>query len=137
MSQTQYQTPSGWATGAVLFAGVAMITIGIFGVLQGFAAILEDQFFVLTEDYVYDVDVTAWGWIHLLLGLVVIFGGYAVASGRTFGRVLGIILAIVSAVVNFAFIPYYPFWSILIIALDIWVLWALTSRWKEVTAYAE
>mgnify|MGYP006355215017 CR=1 FL=1 len=133
MTQTPYQEPSGWATGAVLFAGIMLIVIGIFESLQGLNAIFEDQFYVVTENYVFDIDVTAWGWIHLLLGVVVIFGGYALMAGRTWGRILGIVVAGIAAVVNFAWVPYYPFWSLLMIALAVWVIWALTSRWHEVT----
>jgi hypothetical protein len=116
-----------------MFAGILMIVIGIFEAFQGLVAILDDSFFVVTENYVFDLDVTAWGWIHLLLGLLVLFGGYALMAGRTWGRILGLVLATLSAVANFAFIPYYPFWSLLMIALAIWVIWALTSRWDEAT----
>jgi hypothetical protein len=133
MSQTPYREPSGWATGAVLFAGILMIVVGIMEGFQGLAAILEDEFFVLTENYVFDLDVTAWGWIHLLLGILVIFGGFALMAGRTWGRILALILATLAAIANFFFIPYYPFWSLLMIALAVWVIWALTARWHELT----
>jgi hypothetical protein len=132
MSQTQYREPSGWATGAVMFAGFLMIIVGIFQTIEGLAAILDDQFFVVTQNYVFDLDTTAWGWVHLLLGLLVVFGGYALLAGRTWGRILALVLATLSAIANFFFIPYYPFWSILMIALAVWVIWALTSRWEEV-----
>jgi hypothetical protein len=133
MSQTPYREPSGWASGAVLFAGILMIVVGIMEGFQGLAAILEDEFFVLTENYVFDLDVTAWGWIHLLLGILVIFGGFALMAGRTWGRILALILATLAAIANFFFIPYYPFWSLLMIALAVWVIWALTARWHELT----
>jgi hypothetical protein len=136
MSEPQYREPSGWTIGAVTFAGVMMIVIGIFEAFQGLAAILDDEFFVVTENYVFDLDVTAWGWIHLFLGVLILFGGYSLMAGRTYGRILGLILATLSAVVNFAFVPYYPFWSILMIALCVWVIWALTSRWDEATGRA-
>jgi hypothetical protein len=133
MPDPSTREPSGWATGAVLFAGVAMIVIGIFQAMQGLAAIIEDTFLVVTPNYFLEFDVTAWGWIHLILGILVVFGGFAVISGKGWGRILAIVLAVVSAISNFFFIPYYPWWSLLIIALDIWVIWALTSRWKDVT----
>jgi hypothetical protein len=133
MSQTEYREPSGWATGAVLFAGILMIIIGIFEAFNGLNAIFEDQFYAVTENYIFDIDVTAWGWIHLLLGILVIFGGYAVMAGRTWGRILALIMATLAAIANFVYIPYYPFWSILMIALAIWVIWALTARWHEVS----
>ena len=132
MSQTPPRQPSGWTTGAVLFAGFLLILIGIFQIFQGLAALFEDTFFVATENYFLEFDVTAWGWIHLLVGLVLIFGGYALMAGRTWGRILGLFLASLSAVVNFLYIPYYQAWSLLSIALAVWVIWALTSRWDEV-----
>ncbi len=134
MSQTQYQEPSGWATGAVLFAGILMIIMGIFEAFQGLAAIFENEFFVVTQNYAFEFDVTAWGWIHLILGALVIFAGYSLMAGRTFGRILGLIFATLAAIANFFFIPYYPFWSLLMIALAVWVIWALTARWGEMRA---
>jgi len=132
MSQTPYKEPSGWATGAVLFAGILLIIVGFFEAIQGLAAIFENEFFVVTENYFLEFDVTAWGWIHLLLGVLVLFGGFSLIAGRTWGRILGLILATLAAIANFFFIPYYPFWSLLMIALAVWVIWALTSRWDEV-----
>jgi hypothetical protein len=79
----------------------------------------------------FQFDVTTWGWIHLLVGLLVLFAGIAVMSGQTWARAIGIILAGLSALANFVFIPYYPFWSLLIIALDVFVIWALAVYHPE------
>jgi hypothetical protein len=117
---------SGSAVAGYVFAGVIMIVIGTFQAIAGLAAILDDEFFVKTPNYAFEVDVTAWGWIHLLLGLLVAFAGYALFAARTWARVIGVTLAALSAIANFFFIPYYPFWAILIISLDVWVIWALT-----------
>ena len=111
--------------GGAFFAGVLMIVVGIFGALEGLAAIIKDSFFVATPNYWINVDVTSWGWIHLVLGALVALVGFAVLAGQTWARVIGIILAALSAFANFMFMPYYPFWAILIIAIDIWVIWAL------------
>ena len=116
---------SGWATGFVVFAATMMMLIGGFHAIAGLAAIFEDQFFVVGPNYVYDVDATAWGWIHLILGVVVFFAGAGALTGQTWARVVGITLACLSAVANFFFIPYYPIWSLVIIALDVLVIWAL------------
>ena len=126
MSQAPYREPSGWTTGAVVFAGVLMILIGVLQIIQAVSALLEDEFFVVTENYVFDIDVTAWGWIHLVLGLLVLCAGYSLLAGNTYGRILGLVLAGVSVIVTFAWVPYYPFWSLLMIALAIWVIWSLT-----------
>ena len=116
---------SGWATGGILFAGLMMIMVGIWQALEGLIAIFENEFYVATRNYLFQFDATTWGWIHLLLGLVVAFAGWSLMSGRTWARVVAIALAVLSAIANFAFIPYYPFWSILIITLDIFVIWAV------------
>jgi hypothetical protein len=126
------RAPSRWATGVILFAGVMMIMVGGFQTLAGLVALFEDEFYVATRNYLLQFDATQWGWIHLLLGLLVLFAGFAVMSGKTWGRVVGITLAVLSALANFAFIPYYPFWSLTIIALDVFVVWALAAHGGDV-----
>jgi hypothetical protein len=117
---------SGWAFGFAAFAGAVMLMIGIFQAFAGLAAIFENEFFVVAPNYAYEIDITAWGWIHLILGVVVAFAGISVYTGQAWARTIGVVLAILSAVANFFFIPYYPVWSVLIIALCIAVIWALT-----------
>lgn len=126
---------SAWAPGLVTFAGAVMIIIGVFHAIAGIAAIFEDEFFVVTQNYLFDLDVTAWGWMQLLLGVIVFFAGWGVFSGATWARVTGMVLVTLSAIANFFFIPYYPVWAVLIIALDIAVIWALTV-WDRDTASA-
>ena len=124
---TQYEPEaSGWATGGAVFAGVLMIIAGIFEVIQGISAISTDQIFVKTQNYVFNLDVSTWGWIHLVLGILVILAGLALIAGRVWGGLVGIAFATLVAIANFFWIPYYPFWSILTIALAVWVIWALT-----------
>jgi hypothetical protein len=103
-----------------------LILVGSFQALTGLAAIFNDDFFVVTRNYAFDLDVTAWGWIHLLIGIFLFVAGFALFAGKVWAAVTGVLLAMISAVSNFFFIPYYPWWSLLIIALDIWVIWALT-----------
>jgi hypothetical protein len=122
---------SGWTVGFVYFAGALMILIGIFHVIGGLAAIFEDEFFVIGRNYVFDLDVTAWGWIHLIGGLIVIAAGIGVYNGAPWARTVGVIIAGLSAIANFFYIPYYPVWSVLIIALDILVILALLAFSRE------
>jgi hypothetical protein len=117
---------SGWAVGGISFAATMLLLIGVFQALDGLVAIFNDSFFVVTKNYTFDLDVTAWGWIHLILGILLIFAGWGIFTGKTWAGIAGITLAVLSAVANFFFIPYYPFWSILVIGLDVWVIWALT-----------
>jgi hypothetical protein len=129
----QDEPPSGAAVGLTVFAGVMMIMAGGFQALAGLVALFENEFYVATRNYLLQFDATTWGWIHLLLGLMVFFAGFAVLSGQTWGRVVGITLAVLSALSNFAFIPYYPFWALAIIALDIFIIWALAAHGRDIT----
>jgi hypothetical protein len=107
------QTTSGWAVGFILFAAIMMIMVGIWQALQGLIAIFENEFYVATRNYLFQFDATTWGWIHLIVGVT-------------------IALAVLSAIANFLFIPYYPFWSLLIIAVDVFVIWAIAAHGREV-----
>ena len=117
---------SGWAVGAILFGATMLLLIGTFQVIGGLVAIFDDNFFVVTRNYTFDLDTTAWGWIHLIVGVLLIITSVGLYNRAAWAGVTAIMLCGLSAVANFFFIPYYPFWSILIIALDVWVIWALT-----------
>jgi len=119
---------SGTAVGFILFAAIMMIMVGVFQALQGIIAIFENEFYVATRNYLFQFDATTWGWIHLLVGLLVAFAGYGLLSGKTWARVVALTLAVLSAITNFLFIPYYPFWALLLITLDIFVIWAVAAH---------
>ena len=124
-----------WAAGFVVFAGSVMLIVGVFHAIQGLVAIFNDDFYVVARNYTFDLDTTAWGWIHLILGVLIGFAGWGVFTGAVWARAVGMILAIISAIANFFFIPYYPVWSITIIALDIAIIWALTV-WDRGAAHS-
>ena len=123
--QVTQSSHEGLAHGFAVFAGVIMIMAGAFQAIAGLVGLFANEFYVATRNYLFQFDATTWGVIHLLVGLLVLFAGIAVLSGQTWARVIGIILVGLSALANFTFIPYYPFWSLLIIALDVFVIWAL------------
>ena len=118
--------PSGWAIGGITFAATMLVVIGIFQIIAGLAAIFDDDFYVVTQNYAFDLDVSAWGWIHLIVGILLVVTGYFLFARATWAAGVALGLAVLSAVANFFFIPYYPFWAILVIALAVWVIWALT-----------
>jgi hypothetical protein len=130
--ETRREEVSGWAIGGTVFAGVIMLLVGVFHAIAGLVAILDDQFFVVSQNYTFEFDITSWGWIHLIAGVIVVLAGIYVFSGATWARVVGIALAVLSAVANFFFIPYYPFWSLLMIALAVFVIWSLSRPVEEV-----
>jgi hypothetical protein len=130
---TDGRETSSWAAGGILFAGLMMIMVGIWQALEGLVAIFENEFYVATRNYLFQFDATTWGWIHLILGLLVAFAGWGLLSGRTWARVVAITLAVLSAIANFLWLPYYPFWSLLIIAVDVFVIWAIAAHGREVS----
>ena len=113
------------AVGLILFAALMLSMVGIFQALTGLVAIVNDEFFVATRDYLFKFDQTTWGWIHLILGLVILGAGSGLLAGRTWARAVALVLAVLSGIALFGFIPYYPLWALLIIALDVAVIWAI------------
>lgn len=114
-------------TGWTAFAAALMIFGGAMAVLQGISAIAEDDVFVATRDYVFQFNLTGWGWIHLILGIVIVLAGCALFTGAFWARAVGVVLAGLGALANFAWLPHYPLWSIVLIALDVFIIWALCA----------
>ncbi len=113
MSQYEPQPdpePSGWAIAGVSFAAVMLITIGIFEAISGLSAIINDEFYVVGQKYAFNLDVSGWGWIHLILGIVVVFAGWASVRRQDVVQVFAIVIAVLVAIANFFYVPYYPFW---------------------------
>ena len=125
---------SGW-TGWIVFAGVMMLMMGAFHVIQGLVALFQDTYYLVgQEGLVVQVDYTTWGWVHTILGAVVILAGVALLAGQMWARIVAIILAFGSALVNIAFLGAYPLWSLTMIAIDVLVIWAVSVHGKEMKA---
>ncbi|MEU5840703.1 hypothetical protein [Rhodococcus sp. NPDC047139] len=125
----------GFAAGTSVGAAIIMILIGVLQFLQGIAAVAEDEVFVRGQEYLFQFDLTTWGWIHIVVGAVVAIVGIALITGATWARVAAIIIAALSILVNFVWLPYYPGWAIAIIALDVVVIWAI-STWNPRAVYS-
>ena len=128
------KAPSGWAIGWTLFAAMMMILIGVFQAIAGLVAIVDDEFYVATRKYVFEFDTTQWGWGHLIFGIIVVLSGIYLFKGSVFARTVGVIMAIISAIAGFAWLPYYPVWAIVIIAIAVSVIWALTAHGRDIVA---
>lgn len=126
--RTTEQDESGTAIGVTVAAAIFMIMIGVFHAIQGVVALVNDKFYVVGAKYVFEFDVTAWGWVHIVLGVIVAFAGFALFQGATWARAVAIVAAAVSMIANFMWIPYYPLWSMTIIAFDAFVIWAVTAH---------
>jgi len=124
--------PSGWAVGWTMFASIMMIIMGAWWIITGIVAIAKDEFFVITQEWIFEFDVTAWGWIHLILGIVILAAGFGLYTGQVWARTVGVILAAVAALVAFAWMPYYPIWGIIFVAVSVAVIWALTAHGRDI-----
>ncbi|MQS11047.1 hypothetical protein F7Q99_01800 [Streptomyces kaniharaensis] len=122
---TQVPEHRPFVTGWTIFAAVMLISGGIMAIFQGVAAITKDSLIVVTRHYVYSMNTEGWGWIHLILGIVVVLAGMALFTGAVWARVVGVVVAGLEMIANFLWLPYYPFWAVVLIAIDAFVIWAL------------
>jgi hypothetical protein len=113
--------------GSTVLAATLMILSGLWGFFEGLVAILRQSFFVSLPNYTFQFSVHGWGWVHLILGIVIFAAGACVLLGQSWAKALGIVLAVFSGIANFIFLPYYPVWAIVLIAIDVFVVWALAS----------
>ena len=129
---TQYpREPTGW-TGWVIFAGVMLMMLGAFQVIQALVALFDDGFYLVRPNgLVVQVNYNTWGWTHLIIGAVAIVSGLGLLVGNMAARVLGVLAAVVSAIVNLAFLSAYPVWSAIVIALDVIVIYAIIVHGGE------
>lgn len=130
MAKKSSQEVTGWV-GWVYFAGLMMTLVGTFQAIAGLVALFKDEVYVAGPNNLWILDYTTWGWAHLLLGIFVFFAGMAVLSGQTWGRIVTILLASIAALANFAFIPVYPFWSILMVVVYVLAIYALIVHGDE------
>ncbi|MDQ0682444.1 MULTISPECIES: hypothetical protein [Streptomyces] len=114
-----------WAEGLMVFAAVTLMLAGLLDIFRGIMGIAEDDIFVTTRDYVFAFDLTGWGWTHLALGAVAVIVSLGLFTGATWARVLGVGIAALIVIANFLSLPYYPVWSVVMIAFSAFVIWAL------------
>jgi hypothetical protein len=116
------------------FAGLMMILIGILNVIQGLIAIIRDDYYVVTPEQIIVFDLTTWGWIMLIWGVIVALAGYALAMGAGWARWFTIVVASLNVILQLSFVGsgQYPLWALTVLALNVLVLYALTVRWKDV-----
>ena len=127
-STAAHRTRTLWATGVSIFAATVMIVVGLFQFVEGLVTVVNGTDFLLrTPNYIFTFNATAWGWFHMVVGLGAAVAGAFIFTGNVFARSVGIALAGVSAIANFMWLPHYPIWAIVIIALDVLVVWALCT----------
>lgn len=127
---SDYEKPTGW-TGWIAFAAIMLMIGGVLEVFYGFVALFNDTWVLSTEDQIFLVDISSWGWAHIIWGAVVFFAGLLLLRGNMLGRIVGVIAASVSMIINFVFLPAAPFWAITVIVIDALVIWAIIVHGKE------
>ncbi|MFD3520004.1 hypothetical protein [Streptomyces sp. NPDC058653] len=116
-----------WASGGAMFAGVLLFVDGVLAVLNGVVAIARDNVFSLSGSYTYQFTLTSWGWIHLVVGVLLILTGLGIIRRAPWARVIGVGMAAISVVANFMWLPYQPVWAVVTIAIGVFVIWSLLT----------
>ncbi|HEX7535958.1 MAG TPA: hypothetical protein VF391_03015 [Dermatophilaceae bacterium] len=128
---------TGWV-GWIVFAGTMMAILGIFHMFEGFIALFRHSYISFpTSGLTVQVSYTQWGWLQILAGAVVFLVGLALFTGRTWARTLGVILVSISALVNFAWATAFPVWSLTLLAIDFFILYAIIAHGGELKAAGE
>ncbi len=117
--------------GVLTFAGAMLATVGVFQILAAISALAKDDLYVVGEEYVYALSLTGWGWIHLVLGALAVAVGVCLVMGKTWAVITGAALAAIGAVASFAWMPYYPWWSVVLIVFNVVVMWATLTRMND------
>ncbi|MFJ8182507.1 hypothetical protein [Streptomyces sp. NPDC096105] len=136
VSGTSHRGTSGearntWAAGWTVAAAVLMLFGGVMAIFEGIAAIAQDDVFVATRNFTYEFSLTGWGWVHLILGALVAAAGLALLRGAAWARAVGVALAGLSMIAHFVWLPYQPVWSIVLIIIDGFIIWAVCAPRRE------
>ena len=120
---------AGW----IGFAGTLMLIIGSIDFFQGLIALFEDEYFVVTRSGFLAVDLTAWGWIMVIWGVLLVLAGLGLLAGQQWARWFAIVVVSLNVIAQLGFLgnSQYPLRSLTVIALNVIVLYALTARWRE------
>jgi len=122
---------SGWV-GWLYFAGTMMMLAGAFQAIAGLVAIFKNGVYVLTPSQLVAFDYRQWGFIHLIIGILLILSAISLFAGRMWGRILAIFLASLSAIANFTFIQANPWWSLTVIVIDILIIYGVAVHGGEI-----
>ncbi|TXS57536.1 hypothetical protein [Streptomyces sp. t39] len=120
-----------WASGLTVFGAVMLVLVGVLDIFRGIMAIAEDEVFVTTPEYIFQFDLSGWGWVHLFLGIAAVLVGAGLFSASFWARIAGVVIAGFVILANFLSLPYYPVWSIVMIAISGFIIWALCVTKRE------
>jgi len=118
--------------GLITAAAVVLILAGVMHAMQGVVGLATNELYVVTQRWLFQFDVTTWGWVHIVIGLIGAGTGVGLLYGASWARIVGVVVAAVSVIANFLWLPYYPLWAVIIIAFDLFVIWALIVAWQDI-----
>ena len=127
------ESRSSVAMGLTMFAGIMMWMLGGWWIISGIVAIANDDFYVVTQEWIFQFSSTTWGWTHLILGVVVLLAGFFLFAGTVWARTVGVILVVISGLAAFAWLPYYPVYAILMVTLSVFTIWALAAHGRDLS----
>lgn len=113
------------------FAAVLLLVTAFMDIIQGLAAINDPVYFVAGSDYAFEFDVTAWGWVHVILGVISVAVAIGIMTRQSWAQVVGMVIAGLAMLTNFAWLPHYPIGAAMIIAVNALVIWALSVQLKN------
>ena len=125
---------SGIAVGTTATAGLLLVLVGFFHIAQGIVDLTNNDFYAVTANWAFRFNVTTWGWLHLLGGIIVLLAGIGLFTGSVLARTVAVVVAMISIILSFLWLPYYPWWSLLIIAFDFVVIWALIFHGRDIVS---
>ncbi|MCA2207298.1 DUF7144 family membrane protein [Nocardia rosealba] len=129
MTTTSHPVRQGLAASITMLAAIMLLVAGTLGILRGIAGITKDELFLIPSEYTYQFDVSTWGWIHLALGLLFVAVAIGMMVTATWARIFAYCLAALSIIANFLSLPYYPWWSMIMVGIDLVIIWAI-STWN-------
>lgn len=132
-TESPIRETSGWAMGWTAFASIMMTVQGFWWLMAGLIAVANGELYIAGQEYIFRFDTTTWGWIHLLVGIVVLAAGLGLFSGAVWARTVGVIVAGVAMLIAFAWLPWYPIFAVLFIVVSVSVIWALTAHGRDIT----
>ena len=125
-------SPDTTGVGIITAAAVILILAGVMHAMQGVVGLATNELYVVTQRWLFQFDVTTWGWVHIVIGLIGAGTGVGLLYGASWARIVGVVVAAVSVIANFLWLPYYPLWAVIIIAFDLFVIWALIVAWQDI-----
>ena len=125
-------SPNTMGVGLITAAAVVLILAGVMHAMQGVVGRATNEFYVVTQRWLFQFDVTTWGWVHIVIGLIGAGTGVGLLYGASWARIVGVVVAAVSVIANFLWLLYYPLWAVIIIAFDLFVIWALIVAWQDI-----